>query len=541
MRKDIFISYKNDGEGNNFAARLKNDLEKVGYSVFFNSHEQKPGPFPERLKTAIQSCNDFVLILSEGCLKQLISNREVDWVREELICASTMKKNILPILVGNVEMPEKSDFPKMIQFLADLEAIVFPEQYLESPFQKLLEFFNSIPNGNDYAYVANSNENYNLQKDFNETLCKAENGDIQAMFEIACMYYYGFTSKESVHGRINYSEAAKWLKKMIDLEKTVSIQDIDLLTDMATAKAMLSDLYYCGAMPREEQSFKKSMQLLRSIEDNNNELIDISYIVEKIGTMLAGGVGNSFDCKEIFDFFDKHKNHCSNNAKNNMAKVYMRYGLFDKAIEVLESVEEPYPDMEYKLGVMYLQGLHCNPPHPDVYRAEHYLLSSANNGNLDALHALGLMNFRGQYGYRKNFVKARKFFREGAKKGHRGAQYDYAWMCKNGLGDVCDLSEAIKYFEEAALKGHALSMCELASLYQESECRNYQKALEWAKKSADLGNPKGEFIMGNLLLFGRGCDADIDNAAIYYQKSLEHGFYQAKFMLDKILNVCHSE
>ena len=41
MDYDIFISYKNDGEGNNFAARLKESLDHSGYSVYFNSHEQK--------------------------------------------------------------------------------------------------------------------------------------------------------------------------------------------------------------------------------------------------------------------------------------------------------------------------------------------------------------------------------------------------------------------------------------------------------------------------------------------------------------------
>lgn len=54
MTKDIFISYKNDGEGNNFSARLKQDLEKEGYAVYFNSHEQIPGAFPERLENAIK-------------------------------------------------------------------------------------------------------------------------------------------------------------------------------------------------------------------------------------------------------------------------------------------------------------------------------------------------------------------------------------------------------------------------------------------------------------------------------------------------------
>ena len=36
MNKDIFISYKNDGEGNNFAARICSDLEKLGYEVYYN-------------------------------------------------------------------------------------------------------------------------------------------------------------------------------------------------------------------------------------------------------------------------------------------------------------------------------------------------------------------------------------------------------------------------------------------------------------------------------------------------------------------------
>lgn len=33
INKDIFISYKNDGSGNQFASRLSRDLEEFGYSV----------------------------------------------------------------------------------------------------------------------------------------------------------------------------------------------------------------------------------------------------------------------------------------------------------------------------------------------------------------------------------------------------------------------------------------------------------------------------------------------------------------------------
>ena len=47
QNKDIFISYKNDGEGNNFAARICADLAKLGYEVYFNPNEQHAGSFPD--------------------------------------------------------------------------------------------------------------------------------------------------------------------------------------------------------------------------------------------------------------------------------------------------------------------------------------------------------------------------------------------------------------------------------------------------------------------------------------------------------------
>ncbi len=50
--KDIFLSYRNDGSGQNFAARLEKDLSDVGYSVYFNPNEMGASDFPERLRRA---------------------------------------------------------------------------------------------------------------------------------------------------------------------------------------------------------------------------------------------------------------------------------------------------------------------------------------------------------------------------------------------------------------------------------------------------------------------------------------------------------
>ena len=93
---DIFISYKNDGEGNNFASILHKDLSKLGFSVYYNEIAQHAGSFPENLRTAIEGCKDFLLVLTQGCLDQLIKHEKIDWVREEILIAYNSNKNIIP-------------------------------------------------------------------------------------------------------------------------------------------------------------------------------------------------------------------------------------------------------------------------------------------------------------------------------------------------------------------------------------------------------------------------------------------------------------
>ena len=78
MKKDIFISYRNDGVGSNFAARITSDLRNSGYSVYFNPDEARSDDFPERLKQAIESCKDFICIVTETYISQLKQN-EKNW------------------------------------------------------------------------------------------------------------------------------------------------------------------------------------------------------------------------------------------------------------------------------------------------------------------------------------------------------------------------------------------------------------------------------------------------------------------------------
>lgn len=214
QKKDIFISYKNDGEGNNFAARICADLEKLGYNVYYNPNEQHAGSFPDRLKNAVESCKDFLLILTQACLEQLIRHDKIDWVREELLAAYRNNKNIIPLLMPGVSMPkDKEDVPEDLRFLPDKDAVNIFEPYDKSPFDNILGWIKSKPEQELYKRTSNSNPTYDVHSDFLTTLEKAEQGNVEAMYEVGCMYFYGFASIENSEAMVDYAEAGKWLKK----------------------------------------------------------------------------------------------------------------------------------------------------------------------------------------------------------------------------------------------------------------------------------------------------------------------------------------
>jgi len=520
--KDIFISYKNDGEGRYFAEKLSNTLKEQGFSVYYNPHEQHAGNFPERLRKAIENCKDFLLVLSQACLDQLIRYEKVDWVREEIRIAQKNGKNIVPLLMPGVTMPkDKDDMPKELQFLPHEDAVNVSDPFDKSPLDCLLGYIKSKPtNGENYSNVSNSSSAYNVHKDFIDTLAKAEGGDVEAMYEVGCMCFYGFASENSPDAKMDYAEAAKWLKKVSASNHKLSFK----------ANEIIARMYYTGVMPYEDQSFEKAFEYY-------GKSCDSEKFPEKILIMKSDGIGSNFNFDELVKSLEMFGSKCSNNAKNNIAKFFINYGEFDKAIKILESMNGDFPDADYKLGLLYQRGLHCKPPMPDVYRAADYFQSAASANHLDSIHALGLLNFRGTHGYRQNLYKARELFKDAAQKGHRGAQADYAWMCKYGLGGEKNIEEAIDYFEKAAEKGSVMCMTELASLYQESECRNYQKAFKWAEKSATAEDPNGNFILGNLYFFGRGCESDINKAMINYNKALNQGIYQAEIMISRIKKI----
>ncbi len=513
MSKDIFISYRNDGVGSNFAARFANDLKDSGYSVYFNPDEARSGDFPERLKQAIHECKDFICIVTEGYLAQLKSNNKVCWIRDELLYAKDFGKKIIPLLINGAKMPnDVSEFPEKLQFFPNIDAYVFPEQYVKSPFAILCEILSSKNDGkNGFRDVYNLSKLFDSDMALKEILSKAEDGDISAMLNAGIYYYYG------ISGGKDERKAAFWFKKVSALKSEYA----------PVADKFIARMYYAGSMPREDQSYEKSYEYhVRSAQG------DI-YSAGQAGFMRSIGSGCEYNYEQTEAYFLSILDKLDNPRKDTLCKFYIEHGEFQKAADIYLEMADTYPNAAYQLGLMYKRGVLSTPFMPDYKNAAVYFRIALDGGFITAAFELGTLYFNPVGSFKKDFVKAQKYYHIAAEKGDVNAQYMLGYMYNYGHVEK-DLVLAIRYFEMAAKQGHVLSAAQLALLYQIPEVHNYEKAFSYCKYAVDCGDTPSEFVLGTLYLAGRGCEPDEDKAYLCFKHAAEKGAPEALMMLRKM-------
>ncbi len=518
-RKDIFISYKNDGSGNQFASRLCQDLEASGYSVYFNSKEDRAANFPERLKSAITDCKDFVLVLSQGCMDQLKRNEDIDWIRTEILAARENKKHIIPILLEGVELPkDANEMPEGLRFLPHIDALKFPEQYMTSPFVELQKVVISRQDGRDlFKDAFNSNPDYDVTEDYVKILAKAQEGDVAAMYQAGMLNFYGAASQTPGQAGWDYEQAYYWLKK-------VSESDDDLRFH---ADSTIGRMYYQGLIPREPQSYEKSYQYqVRASEKDDFSKRERAFL-------MRIGAGCKFDFDQIVDYYKQIEDSGDDESKRARALFLTSYGRFEEALDVYDSMENISPETDYQIGLLYLRGVTSDPPRPDYVQAAYHLRNAADSNHLAAAYEYATMCLRPTGRFKKNFKEAEKYFKLAADGGHAVAQYMLGYMYRTGLAEK-DLEKAVKYFEMAKEQNNSGAALELASIYQQPGFQNFGRAFSCAELAASHGMAEAYLILGNLLFWGRGCEADMDKAYEMYSAAYEHGMYFAGTMMEKI-------
>jgi hypothetical protein len=101
-KHDIFISYRRNG-GLELAEKIYDALCDK-FAPFFDKNSMRSGDFDKQIYTAIEECEDFILIISPNALDERES--EHDWMRIEIKHARDNGKNIIPIAFDDFKFSE---------------------------------------------------------------------------------------------------------------------------------------------------------------------------------------------------------------------------------------------------------------------------------------------------------------------------------------------------------------------------------------------------------------------------------------------------
>jgi TPR repeat protein len=133
-------------------------------------------------------------------------------------------------------------------------------------------------------------------------------------------------------------------------------------------------------------------------------------------------------------------------------------------------------------------------------------------------------------------LDAIKYYLDAADRGHAGAMNDLGGVFEYGLGVRKNLTTALLWYERAAELGHAGAMIHLGQLNEKGLDipRDFAKAMHWYEQAADLGNAEAMNNLANMLRQGPGDIPNVPAAADWYLKAAQLGLPSAMNSLGEL-------
>ncbi len=136
---------------------------------------------------------------------------------------------------------------------------------------------------------------------------------------------------------------------------------------------------------------------------------------------------------------------------------------------------------------------------------------------------------------RGEHAEAAAIWRNLAEKGDADAAFNLGQAFRLGRGVPADSTQAKRWFERAATRGHVDAQVSLGLLLFDSGERG--AAMSWLKKAADKGEPRAMLVVGTALFNGDGLKQDPVLGYAFVSRSAAQGLEPAKTTLAEMDNV----
>ncbi|KAG5448856.1 NAD(+) hydrolase sarm1 [Clonorchis sinensis] len=129
---DVFISYRRS-TGDRLASLVRAHLLARNYTVFLDVLSMPAGKFTESIRAAIYNSNNYILVLTNGCLDRCRNdNKCQDWVHREIVWAMEYNCNIIPVFDGNFEWPNPEELPEDMRQIQTYHGITWRHDYQDA-------------------------------------------------------------------------------------------------------------------------------------------------------------------------------------------------------------------------------------------------------------------------------------------------------------------------------------------------------------------------------------------------------------------------
>lgn len=270
----------------------------------------------------------------------------------------------------------------------------------------------------------------------------------------------------------------KYKKVLEDFQDGQAIVIEDVKEIIIDKKGQFVDLSPHQKLLDEEAEAERRRIIAQAEKDN------------ELGIKYCKGIDVEKDYAKAAELFKRAAEAGNADAQNNYGEcLFLGAGVTENKIEAVRyfklAAEQGLPQAQYNLGHCYenaLGGLDKN-----TTLAEQWYRQSANQGNANGQDALGNLYFA-----RDDFSNAIYWFEKAALQGHGDALDNMGLCYENGYGCDQDYTLAVKYYQMAAELDDPWAQYHLGCcyLYGNGVQKSTTKALEWLNKSAANGNTK---------------------------------------------------
>ncbi|HEY2903163.1 MAG TPA: hypothetical protein VGL59_21450 [Polyangia bacterium] len=174
--------------------------------------------------------------------------------------------------------------------------------------------------------------------------------------------------------------------------------------------------------------------------------------------------------------------------------------------------------MPFQLGAQPVES-----PVVDVVRLMVALIASADAGDGDAQHRLGLACFHGQ-GVEKNLAAARRLQRAAAEQGVVDAQFELSLLLAQGLGGPVDARGARRWEQRAADAGHARACLNRGVRLTRARRPDLAEVARWYERAAKAGSAEAAARLCKMQLAGPGAARKQAAARRWFERAAALGY-----------------